>query len=867
MRVLVVGSGGREHALVWKLAQSPLLTELHAAPGNPGIAALAECHPIRADDAEALLGLSRSLGIDLVVIGPEVPLVLGLADALRRFGFLVFGPSAAAARIEGSKSFAKEVMAAAGVASAARLAIARPPCVVKEDGLAAGKGVFVCRTQAELDEALHSLQGVGDVVVEELLEGPEVSLFALCDGRGATPLVSAQDFKRAFDGDHGPNTGGMGAYAPVLGVGLDEAAELVRAVHEPVLAELARRDAPFSGLLYAGLMLTADGPKVLEFNCRFGDPETQAILPLLETDLLELLAAAAKGDLGGYSAALATSTAAVTVVLATERYPTDGDRGGEITGVDEAEAGGALVFHAGTARHGDRLVTNGGRILAATGLGEDVDGRSRRGLRRCAADRLSRRSPSLGHRGSGGARRGRERGGASRLLRQEATTGPPTRIAAVIARYARPEMSRVWAEESKLETWLAVELAVLDAWADVGTIPAPSARGIRERARVPSPDRVAELERVTNHDVAAFVDAVSADLGPDGRWFHYGLTSSDVVDTALALTVQAAGELIRAGIDRAVQAVDARAAEHRGTITIGRTHGVHAEPTTFGLKLLGWAFQLERDRGRLDHALAGMRVGKLSGAVGTYATTTPEMERIACEALGLEPAPSSTQILQRDRHAEILTALAVLASSLDRFALEIRHLARTEVREVEEPFGSGQKGSSAMPHKRNPIVSERICGLARLVRGYAIVGLENVALWHERDISHSSAERVVLPDAFLAVDYMLDRFAWLVEGLVVRPERMRANLETTGGLFFSQRLLLALVESGLDRDAAYRMVQRHAMRAWDEGLDFRALVRSDAEIAARVDLGAVFDLAAYTRHVDDVFARRISQPVAEEARA
>ena len=389
-------------------------------------------------------------------------------------------------------------------------------------------------------------------------------------------------------------------------------------------------------------------------------------------------------------------------------------------------------------------------------------------------------------------------------------------------------MSRVWAEESKLETWLAVELAVLDAWADVGTIPAPSARGIRERARVPSPDRVAELERVTNHDVAAFVDAVSADLGPDGRWFHYGLTSSDVVDTALALTVQAAGELIRAGIDRAVHAVDARAAEHRGTITIGRTHGVHAEPTTFGLKLLGWAFQLERDRGRLDHALAGMRVGKLSGAVGTYATTTPEMERIACEALGLDPAPSSTQILQRDRHAEILTALAVLASSLDRFALEIRHLARTEVREVEEPFGSGQKGSSSMPHKRNPIVSERICGLARLVRGYAIVGLENVALWHERDISHSSAERVVLPDAFLAVDYMLDRFAWLVEGLVVRPERMRANLETTGGLFFSQRLLLALVESGLDRDAAYRMVQRHAMRAWDEGLDFRALVRSDA---------------------------------------
>ncbi len=372
MRVLVVGSGGREHALVWKLAQSPLLTELHAAPGNPGIARLAECHPIRADDAEGLLGLSRSLDVELVVVGPEVPLVLGLADALRRFGFLVFGPSAAAARIEGSKAFAKEVMAAAGVASAARLAIARPPCVVKEDGLAAGKGVFVCRTQEDVDEALRSLQGVGDIVVEELLVGPEVSLFALCDGHSAVPLVSAQDFKRAFDGDAGPNTGGMGAYAPVHGVDLDEVAELVGAVHEPVLAELTRRGAPFVGLLYAGLMVTADGPKVLEFNCRFGDPETQAVLPLLETDLLELLAAAARGDLGGESATFAPSSSAVTVVLAAERYPADGDRGGEITGVDEAEAGGALVFHAGTARHGDRLVTNGGRILAVTGLGETV---------------------------------------------------------------------------------------------------------------------------------------------------------------------------------------------------------------------------------------------------------------------------------------------------------------------------------------------------------------------------------------------------------------------------------------------------------------------------------------------------------------
>ena len=416
-------------------------------------------------------------------------------------------------------------------------------------------------------------------------------------------------------------------------------------------------------------------------------------------------------------------------------------------------------------------------------------------------------------------------------------------------------MKRIWSEEAKLERWLAVELAALDGWAHIGTVPGSAVETIRSRAQAPSPERVAELERTTNHDVAAFVDAVAADLGPDGRWFHFGLTSSDVLDTALSLAVQEAGKLLLDGIDRAFAAVATLAEKHRETLTIGRTHGVHAEPTTFGLKLAGWAFELARDRGRLGHALEGMRVGKLSGAVGTYASTTPEVERIACEALGLEPASSSTQILQRDRHAELLSTLALVASSLDRFALEIRHLARTEVREVEEPFGRGQKGSSAMPHKRNPIVSERICGLARLVRGYALVGLEDVALWHERDISHSSAERVALPDAFLAVDYMLDRFAWLVDGLVIRPERMRANLEATGGLFFSQRLLLALVESGLDRDAAYRAVQRDAMRAWDEGLDFRDLVRADTEIAGRVDLGEIFDLEAFTRYVDVVFAR------------
>ena len=416
-------------------------------------------------------------------------------------------------------------------------------------------------------------------------------------------------------------------------------------------------------------------------------------------------------------------------------------------------------------------------------------------------------------------------------------------------------MTRVWSDERKLERMLEVELAALDGWAALGVVPADAVARIRDGARAPSADEVARRERETGHDVAAFVDAVAATLGEDGRWLHYGLTSSDVLDTALSLAVQEAGAIVLDGLERAFEAVSSRAEEHRDTICMGRTHGVHAEPTTFGLKLAGWAFALDRDRQRVARAVAGLRVGKLSGAVGQYAAVDPEVERIACERLGLEPAPSSTQILQRDRHAELLSTLALVASSLERFATEIRHLARTELREVEEPFVQGQKGSSAMPHKRNPIVAERICGLARVVRANAVVGLENVTLWHERDISHSSAERVVLPDSFLAVDYVLDRFAWLIEGLVVRPERMRANVEASHGLYASQRLLLALVESGLGRDDAYRRVQRHAMRAWDEELDFQALVRADDELAGRVDLDDVFALDAYVAHVDTVFER------------
>ena len=374
MKVLLVGSGGREHALAWKLSAADELTELHAAPGNPGIAQLGACHPVRAEDAEGLLALARALDTDLVVIGPEAPLVAGVADELRHAGMAVFGPSAAAARIEGSKQCAKEVMSAAGVPTAEPLAVARPPCVLKADGLAAGKGVFVCRSQAELEDGLREVAAFGEaVVIEELLEGEEVSVFALCDGARAIPLPTAQDFKRLGDGDSGPNTGGMGAYSPVA----IDAEEILELVHRPVLAELAARGSPFIGVLYAGLMLTEEGPKVLEFNCRFGDPETQAILPRIDGDLLGALAAAAAGDASQVELG-ASDEAAVTVVLAAGDYPARGDAGSPIDGVHEAEASGALVFHAGTALRGDRLVTNGGRILAVTGVGETVaDARDR----------------------------------------------------------------------------------------------------------------------------------------------------------------------------------------------------------------------------------------------------------------------------------------------------------------------------------------------------------------------------------------------------------------------------------------------------------------------------------------------------------
>jgi adenylosuccinate lyase len=398
-------------------------------------------------------------------------------------------------------------------------------------------------------------------------------------------------------------------------------------------------------------------------------------------------------------------------------------------------------------------------------------------------------------------------------------------------------------------------------------VPPEAAAEARARAVAPTPERVAEIEELTQHDLAAFVDAVAEGLGPAGRWLHYGLTSSDVLDTATALQVRDGGALLLAGVDLALATVIRRAEEHRDTVMAGRTHGVHAEPITFGAKLASWAFELERDRERLGRALEGMRVGKLAGAVGTYGGGDPEIERLTCERLGLVPEPVATQVVARDRHAELLSAVAVCGSSLDRFATEIRHLARTEVREVQEPFARGQKGSSAMPHKRNPVVAERISGLARVVRGAAAVGLENVALWHERDISHSSAERVVLPDSFLALDYMLDRFAWLVDGLVVDAARMRRNLEASHGLVFSQRVLLALVGAGLPRDEAYRLVQRNALAAWDEERDFGELVSADAEIAAQLDadeLARAFDLGDALGHVDALFDRLAG--LAERAR-
>ncbi len=422
----------------------------------------------------------------------------------------------------------------------------------------------------------------------------------------------------------------------------------------------------------------------------------------------------------------------------------------------------------------------------------------------------------------------------------------------MIARYTRDGMGAVWTAERRMSGWLEVELAATEALADAGRVPAEAAAACRERAAF-TVEAVLERERTTNHDVAAFVDIVAASIGDEGRWIHYGLTSSDVLDTALALQLREAGELLIAGARAYRDALVARAREHAQTLCVGRTHGVHAEPTTFGLRLAGFAFEADRNLARLRAAFDQAAVGKLSGAVGTYASLPPAIEAAVMERLGLRAEDASTQVIPRDRHAEVLETIALAGAGLERFAQEVRNLQRTEVREVEEPFASGaQKGSSAMPHKRNPITTERICGLARVLRGYSQTGLENVALWHERDISHSGAERVVLPDATILLDYMQHLATRVVEGMTVHADRMRSNLDLTHGALFSQRALTALIDSGMSRDDAYRLVQEAAQTAWDTATPFRDLL---AERAPDLDLDAVLDPSAYLEHVDELLAR------------
>ena len=429
----------------------------------------------------------------------------------------------------------------------------------------------------------------------------------------------------------------------------------------------------------------------------------------------------------------------------------------------------------------------------------------------------------------------------------------------MIDRYSRPEMRAIWSEEGKYRTWLDVELVVSDVLADRGTIPAEAAETLRARAAV-DPARVAEIEAEVRHDVIAFLTAVSETVGPAARWLHYGMTSSDVLDTALALQIRDAGALIHAGVERVSRVLRRRALEFRHTACAGRTHGVHAEPTTFGLKLLVFHAEMRRNADRLERALLDASVGKISGAVGTFAHLEPAVEEEVCRRLGIGFESAATQVVQRDRHAALMSVLALIASSLDKFAIELRHLARTEVREVEEEFGSGQKGSSAMPHKRNPWRLENVSGLARVIRGYAVAALENQALWHERDISNSSVERVIFPDAMATVDFRLDRFAGLVETLVVYPARMRENLELTRGLAFSGTLLLALTGKGLTREEAYALVQRQALETWDRGGDFRERILSEpriAELLSKEEIDRAFSLEESLRHVDAIFDRTL----------
>jgi adenylosuccinate lyase len=430
----------------------------------------------------------------------------------------------------------------------------------------------------------------------------------------------------------------------------------------------------------------------------------------------------------------------------------------------------------------------------------------------------------------------------------------------MVPRYTHPEMGAIWSDQRRYETWLEVELAATDAMAAAGVVPVTAAGELRARAAF-DVARIEEIEQTTQHDVIAFTTAVAERVGAAARWLHFGLTSSDVIDTAQAVQMREACDLIVKNIAAVMEAVRGRAEEHRRTPMIGRTHGVHAEPMTFGLKLALWYAELQRDLDRVLRARDTIAVGKISGAVGTFAHLDPEIEARVCERLGLQPAPVSSQVIQRDRHAELLAALAITAASLEKFALEIRGLQKTEIGEVEEPFAKGQKGSSAMPHKRNPIGCEQIVGLARLVRANAMAAMENIALWHERDISHSSVERVILPDSFIALDHMLRRFTRIVRGMVVYPDRMRENLERSRGVVFSGTVLLELARRGVSREQAYEWVQRNAMRSFHEKKEFRALLLADRDLMQVLtpsEVGKAFDLDDQLRNVDAIFARVFS---------
>jgi adenylosuccinate lyase len=434
----------------------------------------------------------------------------------------------------------------------------------------------------------------------------------------------------------------------------------------------------------------------------------------------------------------------------------------------------------------------------------------------------------------------------------------------MIRRYTNPEMGAIWSETRRYETWLEVELAAADTMAEAGIVPSDAARELRQKAAF-DVERIEEIEQTTQHDVIAFTTAVAEKVGPAARWLHFGLTSSDVVDTAQAIQMRQACDLIVKHVATLMEAVRERAGEHRRTPMIGRTHGVHAEPMTFGVKLALWYAELQRDLDRLLHARDTVAVGKISGAVGTFAHLDPSIEARVCEKLGLQPAPVSSQVIQRDRHAELFAALAITAASLEKFALEIRGLQKTEIGEVEEPFGKGQKGSSAMPHKRNPVGCEQITGLARLVRANAMAAFENVALWHERDISHSSVERVILPDSFIALDHMLRRFTRIVRGMVVYPDRMRENLERSRGVVFSGTVLLELARRGISREQAYEWVQRNAMRSFHEQQDFKTLLLADADLTKVLTVAEIekaFDLDDQLRNVDVIFDRVFKPAVA-----